>query len=87
MHIAELAQCRSNDTLYRCDSMPANRWYLFTPYEALFDFYLKPDGTKEPFLWRTESDKYRDDETWRECGTVPRLQDGSIDLASLPVDP
>lgn len=83
MHIAELAQVREFDRLYRCDSMPPNRWHLLGMLEG--DVYLRADGTTEPFAWRTENDKYRDDETWSDCGPVARLDDGSLDLSALPV--
>lgn len=84
MHIAELAQGRKIDHLYRCSTMPPNRWYLFGALEG--DVYLKPDGTTEPFDFRLEGDKYRDDATWQECGHVRRNRDGSLILEALPVE-
>lgn len=84
MHIAELAQGRKIDHLYRCSTMPPNRWYLFGAIEG--DVYLRPDGTTEPFGFRLEGDKYRDDATWQECGHVRRNSDGSLILEALPVE-
>jgi hypothetical protein len=82
MHIAELAMYRQLEGLYRCDSMPAGRAYLFS-YDC-GNHYIKPDGTLEPFDFAIENNKYRDDQTWRLLGAVPRLPpDGAFDLTAL----
>lgn len=82
MHIAELAAYRQVEGLYRCDSMPAQRAYWFS-IEG-WNKYIRPDGTSDEFDFRIESDKYRDDQTWRLIGFMPRLApDGRIDLTGL----
>lgn len=83
MCIGELPMYRKIEHLYRCSTMPPNRWYLFGFLEG--DVYLKPDGTTEPFDFRLEGDKYKADATWEECGSIQRNSDGSIMLDSLPV--
>lgn len=84
-HIGELAMSRQIDHLYRCSTMPPNRWYLFGALEG--DVYLRPDGTTEPFDFRLDGDKYREDATWQDAGAVVRLApDGRIDIASLPIE-
>lgn len=83
MHIAELAQVIKSDHLYRCDSMPTNRWRLWGSREG--DAYLRPDGTTERFAGLMDDKKYHADETWHDCGPIYRNRDGSIDLSKLPV--
>lgn len=83
MHIAELAQVVKIDHLYRCDSMPANRWRLWGSLEG--DTYLRPDGQMETFTGLMDDKKYHADETWHDCGPVYRNRDRSIDLSKLPV--
>lgn len=85
MHIAEIAQSRKPDHLYRCDSMPPNRWRLFGMLEG--DVYLRPDGAHEKFEGLMKERKYIADETWVNCGPIVRNRDGSIDLSKLPVAP
>lgn len=82
MHIATLAQVRSPDRLYRCDSMPPGRAYLFGAIEG--SVYIRADGSTEPFNWALEDRKYYHDETWVSVGHVSRLPpDGRIDLSKL----
>ena len=82
MHIAELAMLREVDGLYRCDSMPVGRAFLFGALEG--NVYIKPDGTHEKFNFIYDNNKYRDDETWRLIGHVKRLPPvGAIDLPVL----
>jgi len=85
MHIADLVQSRTQDHIYRCDSMPPNRWRLFGMLEG--DVYLRPDGTTEPFTGLMDDRRYHADETWIDCGPIQRTKSGGIDLASLPVAP
>lgn len=82
MHIAELAMYREIEGLYRCDSMPIGRAYLFGALEG--DVYIKPDGTTEKFNFIYDNNKYRDDQTWKLIGHVKRLPpNGAFDLIAL----
>lgn len=84
MHIATLAQVLAPDGLYRCDSMPLGRAF-WARIEGGY-WYVKPDGSVEPFDFRRESDKYRDDESWAHLGVMPRLApDGRINIARLGI--
>lgn len=84
MHVVELAQINRFGQLFRCDSMPPNRWRYFG--FAGEDLYLRPDGSAEKFAGLMDHKKYHADTTWRSCGFVHRTADGSIDLSRLPVE-
>lgn len=78
--IRDLAQVWGPDEIYRQSGLKAGRALFFSAHPPA-QYYLRDDGTTEPFDWSLHPDQ--GEQTFVLLGRVRRDATGSVDLDSV----